>query len=80
MKNFTDIRTLLPSVLLALLGAACSPPQPVAAAPPELALTATATEGPAPLRVQFVTEALGFDVGAAARAPAPRAGRTGPTP
>lgn len=65
MKNLIDIRKLLPLALLALLCTACSPPQPKAAAPPELTLTATATEGPAPLRVQFVTEAVGFDAAAA---------------
>lgn len=52
-----------------LLGTGCSPSQPGASAvPPSLSLTATATEGPAPLRVQFVTEAVGFDAEAASYA------------
>ena len=65
MKNFTVMRTLLPMVLLALLGTACSPESATSAVSPELTLTATATEGPAPLRVQFVTEAVGFSANAA---------------
>ena len=64
MKNFTVERTLLPFALLALLSTACSP-EPVVAVSPELTLTATATAGPAPLRVQFVTEAVGFEAGSA---------------
>ena len=65
MKDFIAARTLLPMFLLALLGAACSPEAATSAVSPELTLTATATEGPAPLRVQFVTEAVGFDTNAA---------------
>lgn len=63
MKNFMDIRTLIPVLLL---GTACSPPQSTAGVvPPKLTLTATVSEGSAPLRVQFLTEAVGFDPKAA---------------
>lgn len=65
VKNFTVLRTLLPLILLAPLNAACSPEPAASPVSPELTLTATATEGTAPLRVQFVTEAVGFGAGAA---------------
>ena len=58
------VRTL-PYVLLALFTTACSPEPAASPVSPELTLTATATEGPAPLRVQFVTEAVGFGAGSA---------------